>query len=361
MCVWGLTFLSHAINLGRMLEILLNVILLAAGISLLYFGGDWLVKGAVTLADRLGVSALVIGLTVVAFGTSAPELAVNIRAALSSNIEDVGISFGNIFGSNIANIALILAICAILKTLTVNKQLVRKTIPLLLAFTGLATFMVLDPIRKPGEKPEIDWFDGMVLLILFACFLYLTTMSALGKRKRTLLPGAVEGVGDMAGDYSVKVAVLVVLGSLGGLWLGAELTVSSAIFLAEKASISKAVIGLTVVAFGTSLPELAVGVIATLRGQADLAIGNVVGSNVFNLLLVMGVTSSIRDVPFPLNPEGGYSEGGWVDVIVFCWVVVLLYLTVLTQKRISKVEGWILLTIYLLYTSWRFFFSPMEV
>ncbi len=344
-----------------MLDILLHVILLAVGISLLYFGGDWLVKGGVSLANRLGISVLAIGLTVVAFGTSAPELAVNIRAALSPVPEDVAISFGNIFGSNIANIALILAICAILKTLTVNKQLVRKTIPLLLAFTGLVAFMVLDPVRKSGEVPEIDLFDGVVLLVLFTCFLYLTAMSALGKRKRTLLPGAVEGVGDMAGSYSVKVALLVMIGSLIGLWIGAELTVRSAVFLAEKASISRAVIGLTVVAFGTSLPELAVGIIATLRGEAHLAIGTVVGSNIFNLLLVMGVTSTLRAVPFPLDPEGGYSEGGWVDVIVFCWVIVLLYLTALTQKRISKVEGWILLAIYLFYTTWRFFFSPLEV
>ena len=331
-----------------MLDIFLQVLLLVVGISLLYFGGDWLVKGSVTLSDKLGISPLVVGLTVVAFGTSAPELAVNVRAASGGN---GAISFGNIFGSNIANIALILAVCAILKTLTVHKQLVRKTIPLLLAFTGLATFMVLDPVRKPGENPEVDLFDGVVLLILFACFLYLTTMSVLGKRKRTLLPGAVEGVGDMAGNYSSKVALLVVIGSIGSLCIGAEFTVSSAVFLAAKMGIPESVIGLTVVAFGTSLPELAVGVIATMKGQVDLAIGNVVGSNIFNLLLVMGVTATISEVPLPADGHGQE------DLVVVCWLTALLYLTVLTQKRIAKTEGWILLAIYVSYTTWRFFFS----
>lgn len=338
-----------------MLEVLLQILLLIVGISLLYFAGDGLVKGSVTLADHLGIPVLVVGLTVVAFGTSAPELAVNINAATSDQEEDVAISFGNVFGSNIANIALVLAVCMILKPLSVNKQLVRKTLPLLLAFTGLATFMVLDPVRKLGENREIDRLDGVILLILFACFLYITTLSALGKRKRALLPGAVDEVGSMAGNYNLKVALLVVVGSLLGLWLGAELTVHSAIFLAEKAGISKAVIGLTVVAFGTSLPELAVGVTATLKGQADLAVGNVVGSNIFNLLLVMGVTSTIHPVPFPEN-----IEGGWVDLIVFCWVVVLLYLTALTQKRVSRTEGWVFLVIYLSYMIYRGFFSAIE-
>ena len=331
-----------------MLEILFHVLLIIVGISLLYFGGDWLVKGSVTLSNKLGISALFIGLTVVAFGTSAPELAVNIDAAIHGSS---AISFGNIFGSNIANISLILAICAILKTLTVHKQLVRKTIPLLLAFTGLVTFMVLDPVRKPGEGQIIDLFDGVVLLILFACFLYLTAMGAFGKRKRSLLPGAVEGIGDMTGSYSSKVAILVIIGSLGGLVLGAELTVRAALFLAAKVGVSESVIGLTVVAFGTSLPELAVGVIATLKGHVDLAIGNVVGSNIFNLLLVMGVTATISDVPLPADGHGGE------DLIVVCWLTALLYLTVLTQKRIANTEGWLLLVIYLSYTTWRFFFS----
>ena len=324
----------------------IEILLLIIGLALLYFGGEWLITGSVTLARKLGVAPLIVGLTVVAFGTSAPELFVNTRAALSGHGE---ISFGNIFGSNIANIALILGLCAIVRPMAVHKQLVRKTIPMLLAFTGLAIFMVLDPVRELEDIPAFTRMDGLILLALFVCFLYLTAMSTRSKKKRTLLPGQIEDVEDLVGDYSMGFCLLIIVASLGALTGGAELTVSAAIALARQIGISEAAIGLTVVAFGTSLPELAVGMIATRKGQADLAIGNVVGSNIFNLLLIMGVTSSISDVPLPV--------GGQEDLVVAGWLVVLLYLTALTQKRVARTEGWVLVVIYLGYTGWRFFAS----
>ena len=324
----------------------IEILLLIIGLALLYFGGEWLITGSVTLARKLGVAPLIVGLTVVAFGTSAPELFVNTRAALSGHGE---ISFGNIFGSNIANIALILGLCAIVRPMAVHKQLVRKTIPMLLAFTGLAIFMVLDTVRELEDIPAFTRMDGLILLALFVCFLYLTAMSTRSKKKRTLLPGQIEDVEDLVGDYSMGFCLLIIVASLGALTGGAELTVSAAIALARQIGISEAAIGLTVVAFGTSLPELAVGMIATRKGQADLAIGNVVGSNIFNLLLIMGVTSSISDVPLPV--------GGQEDLVVAGWLVVLLYLTALTQKRVARTEGWVLVVIYLGYTGWRFFAS----
>ena len=324
----------------------IEILLLIIGLALLYFGGEWLITGSVTLARKLGVAPLIVGLTVVAFGTSAPELFVNTRAALSGHGE---ISFGNIFGSNIANIALILGLCAIVRPIAVHKQLVRKTIPMLLAFTGLAIFMVLDPVRELEDIPAFTRMDGLILLAFFVCFLYLTAMSTRSKKKRTLLPGQIEDVEDLVGDYSMGFCLLIIVASLGALVGGAELTVSAAIALARQIGISEAAIGLTVVAFGTSLPELAVGMIATRKGQADLAIGNVVGSNIFNLLLIMGVTSTISDVPLPV--------GGQEDLVVAGWLVVLLYLTALTQKRVARTEGWVLVVIYLGYTGWRFFAS----
>ncbi|SVC70600.1 uncharacterized protein METZ01_LOCUS323454, partial [marine metagenome] len=276
----------------------IEILLLIIGLALLYFGGEWLITGSVTLARKLGVAPLIVGLTVVAFGTSAPELFVNTRAALTGHGE---ISFGNIFGSNIANIALILGLCSIVRPIVVHKQLVRKTIPMLLAFTGLAIFMVLDPVRELEDKPGFTQMDGLILLALFACFLYLTALSTRSKKKRTLLPGQIEEVQDLVGDYSMGFCLLIIAVSLGALAGGAELTVSAAIAIARAFDISEAAIGLTVVAFGTSLPELAVGLIATRKGQADLAIGNVVGSNIFNLLLIMGVTSTISFVPLPAD------------------------------------------------------------
>ena len=324
----------------------IEILLLIIGLALLYFGGEWLITGSATLARKLGVAPLIVGLTVVAFGTSAPELFVNTRAALSGHGE---ISFGNIFGSNIANIALILGLCAIVRPMAIHKQLVRKTIPMLLAFTGLAIFMALDPVRELEDIPAFTRMDGLTLLALFACFLYLTAMSTRSKKKRTLLPGQIEDVEDLVGDYSMGFCLLIIAASLGALVGGAELTVNAAIAVARHIGISEAAIGLTVVAFGTSLPELAVGLIAVGKGQADLAIGNVVGSNIFNLLLIMGVTSTISDVPLP--------AGGQEDLVVAGWLVVLLYLTALTQKRVARTEGWVLVVIYLGYTGWRFFTS----
>ena len=324
----------------------LDILLLILGMAFLYFGGDWLINGSVAIAKRLKISPLVVGLSVVAFGTSAPELFVNARAAIEGH---GAISFGNIFGSNIANIALILALCAILKPLDVHKQLVRKTIPMLLVFTGLAIFMALDPVRELHVEPGFTTMDGVILLVLFGCFLYLVVHSSRSEKKKLLLPGQTEEVYASAEDYSTRVALLVFFGGLAGLVGGAELTVYSAISLAETAGIPEEVIGLVVIAFGTSLPELAVGLIATRKGQVDLAVGNVVGSNIFNLLLVMGVTSIIDDVPLP--------KGGQEDLIVVGWIAILLYLTALTQKRISKAEGWVLLVIYLSYMIWRFFTS----
>ena len=325
----------------------IEILLLIIGLALLYFGGEWLITGSVTLARNLGVAPLIVGLTVVAFGTSAPELFVNTRAALMTGHGEI--SFGNIFGSNIANIALILGLCSIVRPMVVHKQLVRKTIPMLLAFTGLAIFMVLDPVRELEDKPGFTRMDGLTLLALFVCFLYLTALSTRSKKKRTLLPGQIEEVRDLVGDYSMGSCLLIIAVSLGALAGGAELTVSAAIAIARAFDISEAAIGLTVVALGTSLPELAVGLIATRKGQADLAIGNVVGSNIFNLLLIMGLTSTISFVPLPAD--------GLADVVVAGWLVVLLYLTALTQKRVARTEGWVLVVIYLGYTGWRFFAS----
>jgi len=324
----------------------IDILLLIIGLAFLYFGGDWLVNGSVTVAKRLKISPLVVGLSVVAFGTSAPELFVNIRAASDGH---GAISFGNIFGSNIANIALILALCAILRPLDVHKQLVRKTIPMLLAFTGLTIFMALDPVREEHQVAAIDAMDGTILLVLFGCFLYLVVLSSRSEKKKFLLPGQVEEVYDFAGDYSVRTSLLIILGSVVGLCTGAELTVRSAIALAQSAGIPEEVFGLVVIAFGTSLPELAVGLLATSKGHVDLAVGNVVGSNIFNLLLIMGATSIIDNIPLP--------EDGLQDLIVMGWLAALLYLTALTQRRISKTEGWVLLVVYLSYIGWRFFAS----
>ena len=345
------------------IDILLPSLGLIFGIACLYFGGDWLVNGSVTIANRLKIAPLWVGLSVVAFGTSAPELFVNVRAAIEGH---GAISFGNIFGSNIANIALILALCAIRRPLDVHKQLVRKTIPMLLAFTGLAIFMALDPVREPHVEPGFTRMDGVILLALFGCFLSLLFRSSRSKKivgggetgkaeagKKALLPGQAEEIYGFAGNYSVRKALLIVLGSVAGLAFGGWLTVLGAVKLAETAGIPEEVIGLVIIAFGTSLPELVVGLIATSKGHVDLAVGNVVGSNIFNLLLIMGVTSTIGFVPLP--------EGGREDLILVGWIAVLLYLTALTQKRISKTEGWIFLVIYLAYMIWRFSASVATV
>jgi len=319
---------------------LLDLLTLTLGLALLLAGGEALVRGASALARELGVSPLVVGLTVVAFGTSAPELAVNVTAAWRG---DSALSFGNVVGSNIANIGLILGLAASVRALEVAGTVVSRELPMMGVATAAVVVLGLDRIRMESEV--YDRSDGLLLLLFFGVFLYYTVAEVLRGRTRDPLmqQAEVRPVGDRL--RSVLGSVVVAVLGLGALTVGAELTVSSAVALAEVAGVSKAVVGLTVVAVGTSLPELATSLMAVRRNQLDLAVGNVVGSNIFNLLFILGTTATLHPVPMP--------AGGGVDLLVLTVLSLALIPITLSRHRVARAEGVVLLAAYVAFVVGR--------
>ncbi|MEM9082690.1 MAG: calcium/sodium antiporter [Planctomycetota bacterium] len=313
-----------------------DVATFVAGVLVLIFGGDVMVRGAVRLAQRLGVSALIIGLTVVAFGTSAPELALNVIAANNGNAR---LSFGNVVGSNIANIGLILGLIALFKPLSVGVGVIRRELPIMVLATLAMAGLVI-------HEKQLDSLDGIALLVGFVMF----TLGVLNqaRRDREKAQEFEEEVKEIAGeeDGSLLVAVaLFVVGLvmlLGGGWLAER----GAVQIAVGLGMDQEIIGLTVVALATSLPELAASAMAVRRGHSDIAVGNIVGSNIFNLLLVFGATAGITAVPLP-------PETGLVSLGVLGFLTVIMVPVCLTSGRqVSRIEAAVLLVSYVGYIGW---------
>ena len=256
--------------------------LFAAGLGLLYCGAETLVKGSVRLATSFGVSKLIVGLTLVAFGTSAPELSLDVTAAFRGA---VGLAFGDLVGSNIANIGLVLGAGALVRPIRVQKRLLRTEVPIVVAVSLVPWAMAADG--------EIGRGDAVILLVGF--FAFLTYMFHAASRKEFDVQEELSSLAHAQGGRGK--AALMVLGGLAGLVMGAQLMVFSAVALARILGVSELVIGLTIVAVGTSLPELATSVVASYRGEADISVGNVLGSNVFNLLLIMALVALIHPLP----------------------------------------------------------------
>lgn len=324
---------------------LLQVSLLGAGVALLIIGGDVLVRGAVAIADRLGVPAIIIGLTVVAFGTSAPELALNIAAAVKGNDE---LSFGNIIGSNIANMGLILGLSAMVLPLLVNNSVVRRELPLMIVASVATAAIAIFPLGS-GEWGNglLSRLDGAFLLGGFVLTMALIFRSAkkCSSEGGLGLDAEIEELREAARRKPVWRGVVMVLLGLGALVAGGQMSERSASLIAGAMGMSDEMIGLTVVAVATSLPELATSLAAIRRGQVDIAVGNVVGSNLFNLLLVLGVTSSIAPVDVP---GGGYAALGVMLVLS----VLLVPMSMTGGRTVSRIEGGVLLTIWGSYMAW---------
>ncbi|NIM01311.1 MAG: calcium/sodium antiporter [Acidobacteria bacterium] len=323
----------------------MNWLLLIVGLAVLLGGGEALVRGATALARRLGVSPMVIGMTVLAFGTSAPELAVNVQAALTGNS---AITFGNVVGSNIANVGLILGLTSLIQTLRIHRTIVTREIPIMLGATGLAIVLAGDWVW--GSAPDrLGRIDGAILLLAFAVFLFITARNAIRARRDDQFIHEAEEEQEQAALPSVMIAVPLTVAGLVGVLLGSDWTVAGASGVAEALGMSEALIGLTIVAVGTSLPELTTSMFAALKGHADLAIGNIVGSNVFNLLFILGVSASIRAVPVP-------EDRGRIDLLVLAAFSLILLPFGITQKRLRRTEGALLLSGYAGFMVWRTFF-----
>ena len=303
------------------MNFVLQIVFLALGFFLLVKGADWFVDGASGLARKLGIPQLVIGLTIVAMGTSLPEAAVSISAALRGNAE---ITIGNIVGSNILNILIILGVTALIATLKVADSTVRYEIP----FMIVATFVLLWLGYTGGQ---VTWLEGVILWVLFLLYLrYLYMMAKKGKeeeREAEQLPTA-------------KIIGLILAGVVM-IAAGSNFAVEGASNLAKALGISQRFIGLTIVAFGTSLPELVTSVSAARKHNADIAIGNIVGSNIFNILFIVGTTALITPVTF--------ASGFVVDTLIAAAVGILLFVCVARTKELRKKAGIVMLLAYILY------------
>lgn len=301
------------------MEILLQCLLLALGFVMLVKGADWFVDGAAGIADRFGVPQLVIGLTIVAMGTSAPEAAVSITAALKGN---AGITIGNIVGSNILNILIILGITSAIVSVAVAKSTIRFEIPYMLGITLLLLFM--------GYTGNVVTFvEGLILWAAFLAYLfYLFLMAKKNKEEVT---------GEKKQMPLWRLAVMGISGLVLVVW-GSDVTVDAATAIAKVMGLGDRFIGLTIVALGTSLPELFTSVSAAIKGKADIAIGNIVGSNIFNILFVIGTTALITPVVF----EADFL----IDTIIAIGSGVLLLLCVLRKKKLTRIHGILMLLCY---------------
>ncbi|WP_187262136.1 calcium/sodium antiporter [Pontibacter beigongshangensis] len=307
---------------------ILNIFLLLVGFVVLIYGADKLVEAASSLAARLGVPSIVIGLTIVAFGTSAPELVVNVFASLENKTELV---LGNVLGSNIFNVLGILGVCSLIYPLTVKSNTTWLEIPLSLLAAVAVLTISSDVLLDGATVNSVSRVEGLILLLFFFIFLVYNLMVA----RR----GAGEEVIETKGYSYLKSALFILVG-LVGLVLGGRLIVTSAVSIAQTLGMSERIIGLTIVSVGTSLPELATSLAAVRKRNVDIAIGNVVGSNIFNIFLILGISSVTR----PLQVQ----QAAFTDIAVNIAAGLLLFIFVFTGKgrQIVRWEGVVLLAVY---------------
>lgn len=312
----------------------MEYILFFVGFVALIRGAEWLIEGSSKLAHQIGISDLIVGLTVVAFGTSLPELIVNLFASAESS----ELALANILGSNIANTLLILGVAASMKPLLVHRMTVYREIVYNVGAAAILAVLVAERFLAEGGFSGLDHIDGLILMSYFAIFIYYTFgkiyLTEEGKHyknepKETLNIGSV---------------MLKITAGAAGLWLGGQWIVNGAVSIASLFGVSDALIGLTIVAIGTSLPELAASVVAVRKGSVDIAVGNVVGSNLFNIFWVLGLGAFIRPI--------GFQDSLIVDVLINFAVAVILFGTMVFGKyrhQISRTEGHMFLMLYAIY------------
>ncbi|TWU48059.1 Inner membrane protein YrbG [Rubripirellula reticaptiva] len=306
---------------------------IVAGLILLVVGGELLVRGAASLASAFKISPLVIGLTVVAFGTSAPELGVSLQASFSGNGD---VAVGNVVGSNIINVLLILGVASLVAPLVVSSQLIRKDVPLMIAASLAAWWMASDGMI-------VRWEGGVLFLALLA---YIAFSVVASRKESKLVQEEYEDyTHSLTSKKDVVLQLAYLIGGLALLGVGSNLLVNGATKVAVALGVSQLVIGLTVVAIGTSLPEMVTSVVASYRGQRDIAVGNVVGSNLFNILCVLGLTAVVSPKPIPVAPSA-------IDFDIPCMVAVavICFPVFATGNLVRRWEGALFVIFYIAYT-----------
>jgi len=320
---------------------LLNLVFFVIGFSMLYYSAGWLVKGSSSLARNLGLTPLVIGLTVVAFGTSAPELFISVV----SSIKDKSmIAVGNVVGSNICNIALVLGLAAFIHPIKSNSSVFRRDIPIML---GVSLYLLLISLNsKIGRLEGASLFGG---IILYICFNYYIAIKESRQELKSDSVAFADAVGKIEHVTSRTRQIVWITAGIIGVVVGAEVLVDSAVAIMKVFNVSEKFIGLTIVALGTSLPELATSVVAALKKEMDISIGNLVGSNVFNILSVLGAASLIRPIPIP----GGFINSGLlVDYLVMIFVGFLPWMMMKKNCIITRKDGVILMVCYAGYVAY---------
>ena len=322
---------------------LLYIAICLGGFVLLYFGAEWLVKGSSSLARSLGVTPIVIGLTVVAFGTSAPELVVSLISSIKGKSM---IAVGNVVGSNICNIALVLGLSALFNPIKSDPSVIRRDIPIML---GISLYLLVLSINS-----SLGRIEGATLIIGIIIYTFINYYLA---KKET---GDVSGSGEMTAAIESELEdigyiasrskqILLVIVGIAGVVGGAQAVVESAVYIMTQLGVSEKFIGLTIVAFGTSLPELATSVVAAMRGEMDISIGNLVGSNVFNIMSVLGAASLVRPIPIP---GGFFASGLWIDYLVMLFTSFLPWLLMRKTNTVDRKGGALLLTCYVGYLTY---------
>ena len=320
---------------------ILSVLACLIGFLMLYYGAEWLVKGSSSLARGLGITPIVIGLTVVAFGTSAPELVVSLISSIKGKSM---IAVGNVVGSNICNIALVLGMAALFQPITCHRSVITRDIPIMLAISIYLLLLSLNSII--GRIEGATLFAGIILYTLFNYYSAMGQTKAGATQEEILADSGVEEIEYISSRP--KQIILVVVGIVGVVF-GAQIVVEAAVKIMTVLGVSEKFIGLTIVAFGTSLPELATSVVAAIRKEMDISIGNLVGSNVFNILSVLGAASLVRPIPIP----GGFIESGLiVDYLVMMLTSFLPFLLMRKTNTVSRTGGLILLTCYAGYLTY---------
>lgn len=308
---------------------IMNILTLILGFALLIKGADIFVDGASSTAANFKVSKMLIGLTIIAFGTSAPEFAVSMKALASKSTDMV---LGNVFGSCILNSLLILGVAAVIKPIKIKDNTVKKELPLCMLISSLLVVLFLDIKLNDGAVNQISRGDAFAIILFFSIFVYYLVSLAISSRNNK----------EDKPKYKLYLSLVLVLFGLGGIVLGSDLVVNNATDIAARLGVSERIIALTVVAFGTSLPELVTTIVSAKKGETDLLLGNIIGSNIFNICVVLGL---------PVAIFGSITPGSFQSIDLYMLILssVLLFLFAETQRTINRFEGACMLLMFALY------------
>ena len=312
---------------------MLNYVLLLVGFVLLIKGADYFVEGSSSLAKKLKIPSIIIGLTIVAMGTSAPEAAVSISASIKGSN---GIVLGNIIGSNIFNLATVVVICAIIKPIAVKKETLKSEFPLSMYAIVVMFIMCIDVFLNGTSANYIDRTDGLILLIFMGMFLISQVSNALKSRAEA------ENEEEEIKSRSPFVIAIYILGGILAVIFGGDMVVNSATAIAKSFNVSDNLIGLTIVAIGTSLPELVTSVVAARKGESDLALGNVIGSNIFNIFFIIGMTAVVKPV--------AVGTDSLIDMAWLAGISILAYIMAWKDCKVKRWQGAVLVIMYILFT-----------